>query len=77
MISVIIAKAKAISSINRVSVQDSCRTGEVSHRKWSIVLEAQKSSLSPKSKGGKMTKNPVTQQLRTRRWHTLLFMMMG
>ena len=65
------------TSINGALEQVRANRGPGSHRKWSIVLEAQKSSLSPKSKPGNTTKNPVTQELRTSWWHTLLFMMMG
>lgn len=63
--SVMRARMKAVTSSKFVSEQDSCRTGETSQRKWSMTSEAQKSKSRPIISGGKITRNPVTQEPRT------------
>jgi hypothetical protein len=75
--SVTTAEIKDIISRTCVSVQEICKIGDISHMKWSITLEAQNSSLIPMTTGGKMIKDPVTQELRTSWWHTLLFITIG
>jgi hypothetical protein len=75
--SVTTVEIKDIISRTCVSVQEICKIGDILHMKWSITLEAQKSSLSPMTTGEKMIKDPVTQELRTSWWHTLLFIMIG
>jgi hypothetical protein len=40
-----------------------------------MILEAQKSSLRIKMSGGKMVRNPASQEVKTRRVQIFLFMM--
>ena len=56
------AKTKLMSSSLLVSVKEICSKGAESQVKWSMTLESQKSTCSPKVSGGKITKNPVSQE---------------
>jgi hypothetical protein len=73
--SVTTAEIKDIISRTCVSVQEICKIGDISHMKF--CAQAQNSSLSPMTIGGKMIKNPVTQELRASWWHSLLFITIG
>ena len=73
--SVTAAEMNPIISTNLVSEQEICRRGVVSQKKRSTKLGAQKSRFRPYRSGGKMTKNPANQQLRTSCLQILPFMM--
>lgn len=69
------AERNAIKSITSVSVQESCNIGEKSHKKWSIVLAAQKSSWRPTRSGGTITIKPANHEAKTNKLQTLSLMM--
>lgn len=66
---------KSMSSMKRVSVQDSSSRGPVSQKKWLMLLDLQKDNLLIWMTGQMTERNPHNQQARTILAHTLPVMM--